>query len=84
MGIRVSQNQGYHFGGPNNRDYNFFGGLCWVPPILGKYHIHWTKTIASYFIWGDHYKKLLRAAWYLDSDTLIQGNCPPKAPKSTN
>ena len=34
----VSQNHGYLFGGPNNKDYSFFG-LYWGPLILGNYHI---------------------------------------------
>ena len=35
----VSQKQGYHFKGPNNKDYSTLG-LYWGPLILGNYHIH--------------------------------------------
>ena len=33
----VSQNLGYHFGGPNNQDYSIWGSIL-GPPILGNYH----------------------------------------------
>ena len=35
MGLWVvgSQNKGYHFGDPNNKDYIVFGGLYWGPLI---------------------------------------------------
>ena len=29
--MRVSQNQGYHFGGPNNKDYNILGSILGSP-----------------------------------------------------
>ena len=34
----VSQNQGYPFGGPYNKDYNILRSTL-GPPILGNYHI---------------------------------------------
>ena len=34
----VSQNQGYHFGGPNNKDYNILGSIL-GSLYLGNYHI---------------------------------------------
>ena len=33
MGFRVSQNQGYHFGDPNNKDCRVFGRLYWDPSL---------------------------------------------------
>ena len=32
----VSQNWGYHFGGPNNKDYNIFGLYIGVPLFWEK------------------------------------------------
>ena len=34
----VSQNYGYLFGGPHNKDYSILGSIL-VPLILGNYHI---------------------------------------------
>ena len=36
--MEVSQNQGYHFGGPYDKDYRILG-LYWGTLILGNYHI---------------------------------------------
>ena len=33
FGFRVSQNNGYLFGGPDNKDYNIYWGLNWGPHI---------------------------------------------------
>ena len=38
IGMRVSQNWGYHFGVPITRTVVYWG-LYWGPPILGNYHI---------------------------------------------
>ena len=36
--LRVSQNQGYHFVGPNNQDRSILG-LYWGPLFQGNYHM---------------------------------------------
>ena len=36
----VSQNQGYRFWSPNNKDYSILGSIFGGFPILGNYHIH--------------------------------------------
>ena len=38
MGFRVSQNSGYHFEGPCNKDYSILGSVL-GSLILGSYHI---------------------------------------------
>ena len=35
IGIRASQNQGYHFRGPNNKDYRILGSIL-GSPYFGK------------------------------------------------
>ena len=35
IGIRVSQNYGYHFGGPHNKDHSILGSILGCP-YLGK------------------------------------------------
>ena len=35
IGIRVSKNYGYHFGGPHNKDYSILGSIL-GSPYFGK------------------------------------------------
>ena len=42
----VSQNYGYHLGGPNNTDDNILG-LYWGPLIVGNYHVGWDRSILT-------------------------------------
>ena len=44
--LGVSQNEGYHFGGPNSKDYNIFCPF-WVTPILGNYHFRRSGVFLS-------------------------------------
>ena len=51
--LGASQNKGYHFEGPNNKDnnkdYNILGVYIGVPLILGNYHLSWLKNIDGSF-----------------------------------
>ena len=38
MEMEVSQNEGYLFGGPHNKDHSIFGSIL-GPPILGNYQM---------------------------------------------
>ena len=40
--MRVSQNQGYHLGGPNNKDFSILGS-----PYLGNYHMRFDQICWS-------------------------------------
>ena len=37
--MEVSQNLGYHFGGPSSKDYSIWG-LHWIPLTLGNCHMN--------------------------------------------
>ena len=49
IGIRVSQNWGYHSGGPNSKDYSILGSIL-GSPYFGK--LPYIVQVVSSFIWG--------------------------------
>ena len=64
-----SQNQGYHFGGPRNKEYNILGSIL-GSPILGNYHMSEASHLGC---------QVLRGPWNSSSgaasDSEVQSPC---------